>query len=216
MARPAKYRATAKKAGSSRTPSVARPSPPRQAIDAARASIKPNARTAAVKRVSRKGDRQLRRILQLNLDAIYVHVDNIVVYVNSAAVRLFRARTPDDLIGREASSLIDGSDLSRLAAARQQINDRSRTDGLIDLRMRRLDGSIVETETFGVEIEWNGRRATLATIRDVSSRKRAELLLRESEAQFRSVFESAPNAIFVHVDERIVFVNEAAVSLASD
>ena len=99
-----------------------------------------------------------RQLLDLNPDAIYVHIDNVLVFLNQSAVKLFGARSAQDLIGRPASSLTESCDQSRLAEARAQIKVHKRTLHLIPLRMRRLDGSPVEGETFGMETTWEGQR----------------------------------------------------------
>src|SRR5205814_9813814 len=44
-------------------------------------------------------------------------------------------------------------------------------------------------------------------------RVRAETALRETEASFRVVIESLPDAVVIHRHGRMVFVNDAAVSL---
>ena len=154
-----------------------------------------------------------RQLLDLNPDAIYVHIDNVLVFVNQSAVKLFGARSAQDLIGRPASSLTESCDQSRLAEARAQIKAHKRTLHLIPLRMRRLDGSPVEGETFGMETTWEGQRAILATIRDVTDRRRAEERLRESESRYRALFDMTPDAIYVHIDDRIMFANPAAVRM---
>lgn len=45
---------------------------------------------------------------------------------------------------------------------------------------------------------------------DISEQKRAEEELRRSESQFRALVEGAPDAIYVHIDGRFVYLNEMA------
>jgi two-component system, cell cycle sensor histidine kinase and response regulator CckA len=49
--------------------------------------------------------------------------------------------------------------------------------------------------------------------RDITERKKAETELKESEARFRSLIETAPEAIFVQSDERFVYLNPAMQEL---
>ncbi len=188
-------------------PSTPRPAAPSQKNDALR--------TRVSELESELADRELqfRQLLELNPDAVYVHVDDVVVFVNAAAIQLFGARDADDLLGCRASSFVDSSDQARLAEARKQIRARLRTDTLIVFRHCRLDGSLFEAETFGVELIWQGRRGNLVTVRDITIRKRAETMLRESERRYRRLFDVAPDGIYVHVDDRIVFANFALVRM---
>ncbi len=49
--------------------------------------------------------------------------------------------------------------------------------------------------------------------RDITCRKRMERSLTESEAQFRSLVEGAPHAIFLQAEFRFAYVNQAAIDL---
>lgn len=53
----------------------------------------------------------------------------------------------------------------------------------------------------------------IAYQRDVSERKRAELVLAQSEERYRMLVEQSPDAMFVEVDGRVVFANRATAAL---
>ena len=55
--------------------------------------------------------------------------------------------------------------------------------------------------------------AVLGVAIDITDSKRAEEVLRESEEQFRTLVESAPDAIFIQVEGRFAYVNDAAIRL---
>ena len=50
-------------------------------------------------------------------------------------------------------------------------------------------------------------------ITNITERKQAEDFLQKSEEQFRTLVESAPDAIFIHVEGRFVYLNDAAIRL---
>jgi PAS domain S-box-containing protein len=65
-----------------------------------------------------------------------------------------------------------------------------------------------------VGIEWEGQRAYLATLRDITDRTRAEKGLRESEERFRSVAETAADAIVLAKSNfGILYWNQTAVDM---
>ena len=50
----------------------------------------------------REEKERFQRVLELNPDGIYIHVEDVIVFVNDAAVRLFRGQSAADLVGRKA------------------------------------------------------------------------------------------------------------------
>ncbi|MFA6332394.1 MAG: PAS domain S-box protein, partial [Methanoregula sp.] len=63
------------------------------------------------------------------------------------------------------------------------------------------------------EIPWQGRPATLHLLTDITERKFAEDLARESEETFRKVIEGAPDAIYIRAEGKFVYLNPAALRL---
>ena len=73
---------------------------------------------------------------------------------------------------------------------------------------KRID-TIITTKLVSFEKE----RAILGIITDITERKRAEQQLQESEERYRRLVEFSPDAITVYSEEKIVYVNPAAVKL---
>ncbi len=72
------------------------------------------------------------------------------------------------------------------------------------------DGRSIPVEVNARRVEYNGKPAILAVVRDITERKRAEEELRESEDHYRTIFESAPVAIFHSTPEgKITSANPA-------
>lgn len=57
-------------------------------------------------------------------------------------------------------------------------------------------------------IEYKGRPATMAIVRDITRRKQWEEALRKSEEMFRTLAEQSPNMIFINHKGRVAFANE--------
>lgn len=80
-------------------------------------------------------------------------------------------------------------------------------------RLRLTDGRIVDA------LEGDLRDSAGAVLgrvwfhRNVSARLAAEEALRESESRYRALVEQSPEAIIVHADDRVLFINRAALTL---
>jgi diguanylate cyclase (GGDEF)-like protein/PAS domain S-box-containing protein len=53
----------------------------------------------------------------------------------------------------------------------------------------------------------------LGVLRDITERKQAERIIRESEERYRTLVQLSPDAILIHDDGKIVFCNEAAARM---
>ena len=75
---------------------------------------------------------------------------------------------------------------------------------------RRSDGSVRDVEVYSNLIETEGRLLLYSIIHDITDRKRAEESLKESEKQFRTLFENAPVGIAVtNLEGTLLAYNDA-------
>ncbi len=74
------------------------------------------------------------------------------------------------------------------------------------------DGTIITIEVFSHGIQYEGRTARIAVLYDITERKKAEELTKESMLKFRTLFATNPEAIFITDSEtlKIYDCNEAA------
>ncbi len=78
---------------------------------------------------------------------------------------------------------------------------------------RRKDGSIYDVEISVNGADFAGQKLLFCVCRDVTTRKKAEEALKESEDKYYSLFNRSTEGIFVHdLKGRIVDVNEVACS----
>jgi PAS domain S-box-containing protein len=154
-----------------------------------------------------------RRMLDTLPDAVIIRHGEKIVYVNTAALRLLGATSPAQLIGKSPLEFIhpDYHDKVRELFARKAAAGEFIVG--IEQQYRRLDGSIVDVETVGTEIHEGGMSGRQVVARDITARKRVEAALRESTDRYRRMVENFPDAVFINRDDRIEYVNSAALRL---
>ncbi|MEP7155053.1 MAG: EAL domain-containing protein [Betaproteobacteria bacterium] len=103
--------------------------------------------------------------------------------------------------------------------ARTKLLDHIRNDARVvnyDAQLRRADGELIDVMYSAQVVKLTEEPSIVATIIDVTERKRAEELQREYEQRFAKVFHSSPDAIVISrlADGVYLEVNEAWVRLS--
>lgn len=159
----------------------------------------------------RESEDRFRLIFENSLDAVLLTApDGQIFAANPSACRLF-GRTELELRRGGRKGLVDPTDprLELLLAERAQAGQ---VQG--ELRFVRADGTAFEAEVkSSTFLDRQGRLRGSIVIHDITARKAALAALQESEMRFRTILESAPDAIFIQTRGRFVYVNSATLRL---
>lgn len=137
-------------------------------------------------------EERFRGLVEAIPDAVIIQRLGQITYANPAAARLLGADHLDQLTGRCLVSIFEEASYHRVVL---EVLEADRSPLPVLVRMPRLDGGVVLGEVVPVPISFSGRPATLFFIRDLSRRGEGQAALWESEARYRSLFESSPAAL---------------------
>ena len=165
-------------------------------------------------RESEARNRFLARIVEQSDDAIFTRdLDDVITSWNHGAERVFKY-TAAQAIGRRGRDLhLSGLTDAEYSALLERIH-KGRAERFEAQRVR-VDGEVIWVHAVVAPLHDDaGRRVgEIAITRDITNLKRTEQALRDSEDRYRRVVEATPNAIIVHQDGVITFVNEHACRL---
>ncbi len=133
----------------------------------------------------RESEERHRRIVEASSDAFLLRSGGMVIYANPAALKLFRANHPGDLIGKQYLGLVHPDDRA-LSAQRVQKNiDENWIASPREHRILALDGQVVNVESTGVPVKYRDETQIFGVFRDITERKRDEQEKEKLEAQLR-------------------------------
>ena len=157
----------------------------------------------------RESEESYRALVTLSTDAIYVHVDTRITFVNPAMCKLLGAENPLQLIDKSIFEIVHPDDHQKMRERWNLVFSGQRAP-LLEETFVRLDGTLVDVEANSVAIDWQGSKGVQVIVRDITKRKHAEEALRESEARYRTLVENSPDIIASFDKEgRYLFVNSS-------
>ncbi|MFA5348704.1 MAG: PAS domain S-box protein, partial [Methanoregula sp.] len=186
----------------------------------------------------RSSEKNFRTLVENAPYAIFIQTNNRFVYLNAAAVHLFGASSPEELLGTNAYDRIHPLFHELINQRVRNLTVELKPVELIDEIYVKMDGTSIDVEVAAVPFQYKAEKGALIFFRDITKRKRAESelqaayeqltategelrrqyremaenerKLRQSEARYRNVVEVQTELISRFLpDGTHVFVNEA-------
>ncbi|MCW5886969.1 MAG: GAF domain-containing protein [Anaerolineales bacterium] len=129
-------------------------------------------------RLLRESRERYQSLVDLMPDAILVHQEGRIVFVNPAAVQILGAGAPDALIGSQMIDLVH-PDFREMANERMRKVATGRSQMALEEKFLCRDGRVIDVEVTGSPFVFEDGPATQVIFRDITERKQRE---REIEA----------------------------------
>src|SRR5665647_833017 len=155
----------------------------------------------------RESEERYRTLVEISPDAVIIHQEGKITYLNPAALTMLGAQNAHELRGKNVLDIIH-PDYRDAVWKNIEKDLGGKTTPPIELRMLRVDGTFIIVEGRGVKTTINGKPAIQVAIRDITERKRYEWELRENDRRLQLLLDSTEDLIFMQDPEgRYVYFN---------
>jgi len=131
----------------------------------------------------RSSEERYRFLTEKAADGIVVVQDDRLVFANEAAAELFDHVTSDDLLDLPVLDLVAQADRGTVKKMMRDFEGLKNADRVVQVRCNAMDGREFWVEANNRVVDWQGRPAVIATLRDATeSRRREDEILDEAES----------------------------------
>jgi two-component system sporulation sensor kinase A len=159
-------------------------------------------------------EERFRNLIENSNDVIsLVNAQGTNLYI-SPSIRKVMGYDPDEKMGRNFFEIVHPDDLSWINNEYEDFLRQKNSARMIQLRAKHQDGSWRTVEVTATNLlDHPSVAGIIFNYRDITERRKAEEGLKKSEENFRSLIEKSPDAMIVHTEEKIYYVNEALLKL---
>ncbi|MDQ3000237.1 MAG: PAS domain S-box protein [Fibrobacterota bacterium] len=161
----------------------------------------------------RESEEKYRKLVEVLPDVIAIMVDGKITFINRAGIQFIGAEDEKEILGRPALEFFH-PDSREVVIRRLQQLDLGEEIQPMEHKFLRKDGTSIEAESRAISFPYQGHRAKLAVIRDITARKKAELALRTSEERYRTLAAVSPVGLYrTDIQGRYTYVNDHVCGL---
>jgi rsbT co-antagonist protein RsbR len=135
-------------------------------------------------------DGMYRQIVESSAETIIILQDGKFKYINPAGVNFLRATSSEEVISKSVFDIIPEEYRELTVRHMKSILDENKSTGIIEKKLRRFDGSLVDVETNCTPVIYEGKKAIQSVVRDITQRKEIERTLEKVSKEINTL--SAP------------------------
>ena len=158
----------------------------------------------------RASEAQYRSLAEWTPESIIIHGEGKMLFVNPAAIKMLGATCASDLVGKPILELIH-PDFRKIVSRR--LNNNAMPGGMSQLQEQKLfkrDGSVIDVEVQGMQVNFNGKLAVHASMRDITERKKLEV----ERNRLLAIISEAPDFISIaDMQGHLKYLNAAGAKM---
>ncbi|WP_165867330.1 PAS domain S-box protein [Paenibacillus pinisoli] len=143
---------------------------------------------------------------------VFVEQNGIFVYLNPYLVKMLGYQT-DEMIGRRLEEFVDEEEMQALRKHDFFVNNHGEKQFPFRIKGKHKDGSTVYLEGNSSMITFDGQRALLGTVQDVTMKHEREKMLLQNAKLYQRIMMCMPEPIVITHNEKVLYVNRHAMEL---
>ncbi len=163
-----------------------------------------------------ESEQKYRKLVERSPDGIAIHRDGKFLYVNESLMKMLRAESADQLLGKSIYDVVHPDYRDIIAQRIRDAFAKGSIAPVLEEEFIRFDGTLLPVEVVGIPFTFQGKETMQVVIRDISERKLAEETLRKTEEILNSLVEHASIPICVASVDGIVQLANTAWKQAYD
>lgn len=144
----------------------------------------------------RESESRYRNLILYSPDAIFVNHNDQVVLVNMACVRLFGAKSADELIGKSPYDLFHPDFHNQIRDRIYHLRDLGEVVPVVEEKIVRLDGQVVDVDVLAAPFMFKGNNDIHVILRDITERKQMQNALQSSHGLLTRLAEQVPGVVY--------------------
>ncbi|WP_053366614.1 ATP-binding protein [Bacillus sp. FJAT-27245] len=131
---------------------------------------------------TKENEDSYKRLIESLPEAVIIHRNHQVLYVNEAAVKMMRAKSKQQLIGMNIFERLDPDYIERVRERIRLAEQEQKPLAIMEYKVKRLDGESFFFEASSLAIIYGGKDCQLTLGKDITNRKKeTDRLLQKSE-----------------------------------
>jgi len=160
----------------------------------------------------RDSEEKYRIMVENANEPIFVAQDGILKFANQKAIEVFGYQL-DELTSKPFVDFIHPDDREIVIERHMKRIKGDEIPQVYPFRIINKNGNVMWSEINVILIKWEEMPATLFSIRDITERKRAEELLKESEEKYATIVEEGNDGIAIAQQGKVKFANSKLLEL---